>query len=356
MAPRRPSQPALILVGAVAVGAAAAGVGVQRRLRRAIARDPLSARLQSPPAGTPLQAVSADGTRLHIELFGTDGAPTFVLAHGWTERLSYWTLVSERLLARGFRVAAYDLRGHGNSAPAADGDYSAERFGEDVEAVLDAIGAGGDAERAIVVGHSLGAMSIVAWAARHAVSRRASAVGLLNTGVGDLIAESLLIPVPWLATVVNRTPLGVGLLSSRGRLPAFSTPLSYAMIRYIAFGPSATPAMVAFYERMLLACPPDVRADVGLALSNLALSEAVPQIDVPALVLAGELDRLTPPAHAERIAAALPQLQQLVVLPQTGHMGPLERPDEIGEALLSLAVAGGARASDEPATGVRASA
>ena len=69
---------------------------------------------------------------------------------------------------------AYDLRGHGRSRPAADGDYALERFGEDLEAVLAAAGAGGDHGLATVVGHSLGAMSIAAWAERHDARARAA--------------------------------------------------------------------------------------------------------------------------------------------------------------------------------------
>jgi len=55
-------------------------------------------------------------------------------------------------LSREFRIVAYDLRGHGQSAPAAGGDYSLQRFGEDLDAVL----AGGvpDGQRAVVAGHS----------------------------------------------------------------------------------------------------------------------------------------------------------------------------------------------------------
>jgi pimeloyl-ACP methyl ester carboxylesterase len=336
MPSRVPLTAKLLAAGALAAGAAE--LRAQRRLRRAIAADPLSARLEHPPRGRPLRAVSADGTALHVELFGPQEGQTIVLAHGWTEQLRYWTLVIERLVAAGLRVAAYDLRGHGDSQPAAGGDYSTTRFGEDVEAVLEALGAGPeDARMPVLAGHSLGAMSIVAWAERHAVAERVAAVALLNTGVGDLLTESLLVPVPWLAGAINRTPAGRIMLGSRGRLPRISTPLRHAAIRYVAFGPEATPAQVAFYERMLIACPPDVRADVGLALSELRLYDAVPRIDVPAVVIAGERDRLTPPSHAERIAAALPQLRRLIVLPETGHMGPLERPREIAEALLELA-------------------
>jgi pimeloyl-ACP methyl ester carboxylesterase len=334
--PRRlPTAATLLAAGALGAGA---GVRAQRRLRRAIAADPLTERLENPPRGAPLRAVSADGTGLHVERFGPERAQTVVLAHGWTERLTYWTLVSDRLVRAGLCVVAYDLRGHGDSEPAASGDYSIARFGEDVEAVLEAIRSGDrHAPAPVLAGHSLGAMSIVAWGERHEAARNVAAVALLNTGVGDLVAESLLVPLPWLANALNHTPAGRLMLGSRGHLPRVSTPLSHAAIRYSAFGPQATAAQVAFYEQMLIACPPDVRAAVGLSLSELELHDAVPRLDVPAVVIAGERDRLTPPAHAERIAAALPQLRELIVLPETGHMGPLERPREVSRALLELA-------------------
>ena len=124
---------------------------------------------------------SADGTQLHAELFGPDSGQTIVLAHGWTEMLAYWVYVIRDLSARGLRVVAYDLRGHGESEPAADGDYSIARFGEDLEAVLEACVPEG--ERAVVAGHSLGAMSIAAWVEHHDVAHRVNGAALLNTGV-----------------------------------------------------------------------------------------------------------------------------------------------------------------------------
>ena len=269
-----------------------------------------------------------------METFGEEDRPTIVLAHGWTEQLIYWTLVIDKLLGGGFRVVAYDLRGHGDSEPAVDGDYSLERFGEDLEAVLEV--AGREGERPLVAGHSLGAMSIVAWAEHHDVERRVRAAALLNTGVGGLVAEGLLIPVPWLARAVGRTPLARGALTAKGRLPGFSTPVTHALIRYVAFGPTATPGQIAFYERMLVACPPDVRSTVGIALSEMDLYEAVPLLTVPTLVMAGASDKLTPPTHARRIAQSLPALHRMIVLPATGHMGPVERPAEVADALIEL--------------------
>jgi pimeloyl-ACP methyl ester carboxylesterase len=316
-------------------GLLAGGILLQRRFRRGIAEDPEQAVLAEPPQGRPISITSPDGTVLHAEAFGpADGVP-IVLGHGWTESLQYWIYQIKALAERGFHVVAYDLRGHGESQPAVRDDYSIDRFGEDLEAVLAEVVP--DGRRAVLAGHSLGAMAIAAWAEHHDVERRVGAAALINTGVGDLIAEQLLVPVPGVAQAINRTIAVHGFLGSRAPLPRFSTPLSAAAIRYIAFGRTATPAQVAYFERMVIACPPDVRANVGIALSELELHDALPRLTVPTIVLAGEDDRLTPSGHARRIAEMLPDLVRLTVLDETGHMAPLERPDAVNEALLELA-------------------
>ena len=66
------------------------------------------------------------------------------------------------------------------------------------------------------------------------------------------------------------------------------------------------------------------------------LWHAVASLTVPTLVVAGDRDRLTPSAHARRIADALPDLVGLVVLADTGHMSPLERPRELADAVTRL--------------------
>jgi pimeloyl-ACP methyl ester carboxylesterase len=322
--------------GGVALAAAgAAGTAMQRRHTRRIEADPERSVLNTPPTGRPLAVRCADGTTLHAEVFGAQDDTTVVLAHGWTEMLSYWTYVINALARKGFRIVAYDLRGHGRSEPAAGGEYAMERFGEDLDAVL-ATGVP-DGRRAVVAGHSLGAMSIAAWAEHHDVASRVSAAVLLNTGVGDLIAQQLLFPVPAFAQAVNKTVAVRGFLGTRTPLPHVSTPASHAAIRYIAFGPEASPAQVAFYERMLWACPPDARAKIGIAMSEMDLHHALAHLSVPTVVIAGEDDRLTPPSHARRIAQMLPDLVRLIELPETGHMVPLERPTEVSLAIAELA-------------------
>ncbi len=329
-----PSRQTLIGLGAGAAAAATgAGLAAQRRLARAIAADPESAQLREPARGEATSVHSADGTELSVERFGEPGSgPVVVLLHGWTETIAIWTPVIEQLRRDGIPVLALDLRGHGRSGRAAS-DYAIPRFGEDLEAVLASCVPGGGA---VVAGHSLGAMSIASWAESFDVPRRAAAAALLHTGVGALVAESLLVPLPKFAHAL-RGPIAVrGFLGSRAPLPRFSTPVSHAIIRYAAFGPQAGPAAVAFYERMFLATPPDVRADVGIAISELDLYAALANLTVPTAVVAGERDRLTPPSHARRIAEMLPELHSLTVLDDVGHMGPLEAPREIAAKLVEL--------------------
>jgi pimeloyl-ACP methyl ester carboxylesterase len=322
----------LAFAGAAVVGAAFA----QRRHATRVAEDPERALLEAPPAGQPLAVTSADGTKLHAEVFGLADGPTLVLAHGWTETLQYW-LYQIRDLSGEFRIVAYDARGHGRSGRPPNGDYGADRQGEDLEAVLKA--AVPPRERAIVAGHSLGGMAIAAWAEHHEVTARASGAALLFTGIDGLIGGQLVVHVPRFAQALAEPIASYGFLGSRAPLPRISTPISHAAIRRFAFGPDASPAQVAFYERMLVACPPEVRAATGLAMQHIDLRHVLPELNIPTLVMAGELDRLTPPAHARRIAAELPNLQALIELPNTGHMGPLERPGEVSAALRELAKA-----------------
>jgi pimeloyl-ACP methyl ester carboxylesterase len=329
MADRRTAR--ALTISAAAAGAATGIVLEVRHLRR-LAHDPDYAALTAPLPGRPLVVTSGDGTRLHAEVFGPEDGATVVLAHGWTEELRFWGPVIKLLSEAGLRPVAYDLRGHGASGPGTDGDYSLERFGDDLEAVLAASTPAN--ELAMVAGHSLGAMSIAAWAEHHDVARRARAAALINTGLGDLIAGHLLFGE--LAKRLESPVLSRLVLGSRARIPAFSSPIQQAVIRHAAFGPTATAGQVAFYERMLIATAPDARAAAGVALTDMDLWHAVARLSVPTLVVAGERDRLTPPAHARRIAETLPQPAGLIELAQTGHMAPLERPQEIAAALVRL--------------------
>jgi pimeloyl-ACP methyl ester carboxylesterase len=341
----------IALAGAGGLTAAALWMIERRRYLRRIAADPDYPVLSAPPVGRQHDVHAFDGTILHAEVFGPEDAPTIVLAHGWTEALRFWVHQIADLSREDFRVVAYDLRGHGRSSKSPRDDYSIRAFGDDVEAVLRACVPAG--ERAVLVGHSLGAMSIASWAERHPVAERASAVGLLCTGLVDLLTEHQVFRPPRIPNAVFR-PISAYVLGAPGTIPGFSPSVLDAVIRYVAFGPTAGPAQIAYYERMLRECPPEVRAGTAVAMSNMDILDALSQLTVPTLVLAGSRDRLTPPSHARRIAAELPLPTEVVELPLSGHMAPLERPAEVNDRLRALAARAQGTAVPEHTSSVHA--
>lgn len=326
--------------GVLAVGGAGGALAAELRHRRALEADPQWELLRSPLRGEPASIRSADGTLLHAEIFGETGAPTVVLIPGWTEELQIFDLLTRGLLGRGFRVVAYDPRGQGSSDAPRGLDQSIERYAEDLAAVLDATCAGRD--DTIVAGHSMGGMSLVAWAGapdRGSAGAKARAVALISTAVSGLGDDLALLPAA-IPARARREILGPLLLSDLPMIE-ISTPLSRAISRRVMFGPDATPAQLAFIESMTWRMNGRLRAAASVTMRELDLSAALARVDVPALVMVGDGDRLTPPIHARRMVAALPHVAEYVLLPRTGHMTPLERPHELCEALVRLADAVG---------------
>ncbi|MFC6881638.1 MULTISPECIES: alpha/beta fold hydrolase [Actinomadura] len=102
-----------------------------------------------------------DAVKLHVRHREGTGGPPFLLLHGLDSNARMWDLVADRLAAEGHPVYAVDQRGHGDSDPA-DDDYGNETAAADIAAVADALGV----TRAVVAGHSWGALVSLRLAAR----------------------------------------------------------------------------------------------------------------------------------------------------------------------------------------------
>jgi pimeloyl-ACP methyl ester carboxylesterase len=276
---------------------------------------------------------SADGARLHVEVHGPDGdpqAPAVVLVHGWTCSTAFWA-AQLRALAADHRVIAYDQRGHGRSPahPACGTDALAD----DLEAVLEATLAPG--ERAVIAGHSMGGMTVMAAADRPALRARAAAVLLCSTGSSRLVASAKVLPLregrarTWLTRriLLSRAPLG----------PV--TPLSLRVLKYGITGPGSAAHAVETCARIVHACPSAVRHAWARVLDRVQLDEQVRRLTMPTEVLVGADDRLTPPAHARALAAALPDCRGVTELPGIGHMTPVEAPEQVTGRIRALAAA-----------------
>src|SRR6266508_6370430 len=105
------------------------------------------------------RAVPGDGVVLHVRDWDGDGPPV-VLLHGLASNARIWDGVASRLAGAGFRVAALDQRGHGDSEQP-DAGYDFATVCRDLKAVLGAL----EADRPVLVGHSWGASVALQYAA-----------------------------------------------------------------------------------------------------------------------------------------------------------------------------------------------
>lgn len=277
-------------------------------------------RTDAPPvAARELSAVSADGSRLHVEIHGREDMPAVVLAHGWTCSTHFWA-AQIRDLAADHRVVVYDQRGHGRT-PA--GPVGTERLADDLEAVLAAALAPG--EKAVVAGHSMGGMTIMAASRRPGFREHAAAALLCSTGSARLTAESLVVPMRPGALRTRLTHLILGARAPLGPV----TPLSRRILKYATMGPGSSPERVDACARIVHACPRKARVAWSHVLGELDLDEGVRALTVPTVVVAGTVDRLTPLVHAKRLALDLPDCVELVELAGMGHMTPVEAPEAV---------------------------
>src|SRR5580698_8465095 len=196
-------------IAGLAVGAVGAAVGGAIALEhRAVGRERSK---PDPYADEPLgklhtkgiQVLASDGLALHVEVDGNQDAPvTIVFAHGFTLSMDSFHF-QRRDLGDDARLVFYDQRSHGRSERSAPENCTVDQLGRDLYAVLQAVSSHGPV---VLVGHSMGGMTILALADQHPelFGDRIVAVALLATSTGNLAKSILGLPT-WAARVVDPT-------------------------------------------------------------------------------------------------------------------------------------------------------
>ncbi|MCW2599154.1 MAG: hydrolase or acyltransferase (alpha/beta hydrolase superfamily)-like protein [Frankiales bacterium] len=321
------------IVGAVAVGAAA-GLAAERYAvgRSRLAPDPDA---QEPffdlPADRLRRVVADDGVPLHVEEVGPQRAPvTVVFCHGYTQQLAVWHYQRQALAADNpGKLVFWDQRSHGRSGRSSAQNSTIDQLGRDLHDVIQACAPTG---KVVLVGHSMGGMTIMALADQHPelFGERIVGVALIGTSTGKLASVTFGLPavftgvnrrvLPWVTRGMRDNPE----VFERGR--RLGTDLAFVAARRTAFGSKeVSPSLVEFVERMLAETPVDVIAEFyDTFMDHDKLAGLGVLADVETLVLVGSQDKLTPVEHSREIAAAVPTAQ-LVVIEGAGHMVQLER-------------------------------
>lgn len=259
-----------------------------------------------------MNRVTADGTA--CTLSGPEDAPVVALVHGLgLHRGTFRDYVPT--LAHSYRVVAYDLYGHGESAAPPERP-GLSLYARQLAGLLDAVGI----ERCCVAGFSLGGMINRRFAIDH--RGRVSSLIVLN--------------------------------SPHERGPELQRRVEAQAADAAAGGPGATidaaiarwftpdfierhPEAIAEVRSWVLANDPAVYADARRVLAHgvLELIRPDPPIASPALVMTCEHDAGSTPAMARAIASEIAGAE-CIVLPGLRHMGLMERPDLFLEPMLDF--------------------
>src|ERR1700704_121784 len=122
-----------------------------------------------------IEFVGRDGNRLVADAAGQPGRAPVLLLHGGGQTRHSWGTTIGALADKGWRAYAVDLRGHGDSEWAADGDYQLDAFAGDVLAITRELG-----DRPALVGASLGGIAALAAIGEHTDENVARALVLVD--------------------------------------------------------------------------------------------------------------------------------------------------------------------------------
>jgi len=226
--------------------------------------------------------------------------PPIVLIHGAGGTHLDWPPQVRRL--PNTRVYALDLPGHGKSA--GRGYQNIENY---CQAILDWMQSLQLAQ-AIFVGHSMGGAIALKMAIDH--PEHVIALGLVGTGARLRVAPAIL--------ENTATPV--------------TFPTAVGTIMEWAFSPQTEPRLVELASKRMLETRPAVIHSDFLACNAFDVTSALRKINVPALIIVGQDDKLTPVRYAQYLADQLP-FTELKIIPAAGHMVMLEQPQSVAEAL-----------------------
>jgi pimeloyl-ACP methyl ester carboxylesterase len=279
-----------------------------------------------------------DGSQLRVECYGREGAPPIILTHGWGANSTEWDYLRKELSDE-FRLIVWDLPGLGRSTRPNNRDYSMENLSRHLEAVL---ALAGD-QPAIPLGHSIGGMITLTFCRLFpkALGDRVRAIALVQTTYTNPVRTT---SMAGLFTALER-PVIVPLL----HLTIWLSPLiwlsnvmsylngsAFLSTKSSGFAGTETWEELNFVARFQLQASPAVMARGMLGMLRYEATAVLKDINVPALVVAGDKDSVCKPEASERMHRDIPGAQ-LTQLAPAKHMGLIEHHRRFAEIVKTFA-------------------
>jgi pimeloyl-ACP methyl ester carboxylesterase len=262
--------------------------------------------------------IQLGGRKVFLADYGKPFDParkTILFVHGAGMDGSVWPLQARHFAYRGWNALAVDLPGHGRSEPPEDGQpASIEAVGSWLLRLIEELGA----RDACLVGHSMGAL--VALEAAAQVGKRLGGIALLGAAPAMPVHPALLEAASRLERIAPELICDWG-FGPAGHFGGHRSPGSWMIGHALALlGRSAGPRL---------------HADLAACDGYRGGLQAAAKIACPALVVSGELDRMTPARQGAKLAEAI-EGARFVSLPGGGHMMMVERPDVTLDLLIGF--------------------
>jgi pimeloyl-ACP methyl ester carboxylesterase len=251
----------------------------------------------------------SDGVRLAYVEQGARQRIPVVLLHGFSDSHRSFDLLRPHLPSE-WRVFAPTQRGHGESSKPSGG-YGMSAFARDVPAFLDAV----EVDRAILVGHSMGAAVALQAAADY--PERVQAIVLMGS-FADFRANP-------------------GAAELAAACAALSDPVDPNFAREFQESTLANPTPEGFLEMVVqesLKLPAFVWRDVSSGFLKADLPDAARRARAPALIIWGDRDVYCPRTDQSALCEALGA--ELAVMAGVGHAVHWERPAEVAKELVNF--------------------
>jgi non-heme chloroperoxidase len=266
--------------------------------------------LSQQPKGTEMFLPCSDGTRLRTVSAGE--GKTIVLAHGVGGTIRDWNMVFNQLVADGYRVIAFEQRGHYKSTVGTEG-VNSKAMASDYKTILEYF----DVREGVLVGHSMGGFLAIRFLLDYPdlAKERLRSTILMSSFAGD----------------INRDNAG-----NKIQLPLITSGLMTTLFK--------SDALATVFQASIVAKPN--KAIVQSALDNFKVqnyTQLVPileafqnenyyprlkEISVPCTIVIGTADKTAPAFHSETLAKDIPNAT-LIKIPERGHLLSWEDPKAV---------------------------
>ena len=272
-----------------------------------------------------------DGHQIFLEFYGNPSLQPLIFIHGWSSDSTQWYYVKKHLV-KNYRVILMDLPGSGLSTKKTQpNEYSPESFAIDLDAVIENLGG----IKPIVLGHSIGGMTILSYCKimGKELFDKVKGLVLIETTYTNPVKTSLfanlltLLEKPLLRPLCHLMIWFAPLLQLSNWLKFFNGSLHLSN-HFTGFAGTETKGQLNLTSFLTAKAPVDVIARGMLGMFNYDATNILSQIDVPVLILAGSKDIMCKPEASYFMQKNIPN-SKLEILEPSGHLGVLERNEQM---------------------------